>query len=327
MQHLAAINRLIGQPNGAERHYLDLLVAAGSFHSTFQDPSNAVFPNPHQADELRPILSALSNTSSMEADLEVLLSKVLKILLRKEANRKGMGRLGMQMLVSALERQTRCQTLAAAELGNVVINTCYNGDANVRIFIECNGLPPLFVLLRSRDVNITQSVLGALQGICYVPYGRQFVRENFGTVQLMAHHLSSPDPDIRARAIGCLHNLSADAVSLTLLREAGCLPPVVEMLKDSSPELCRAAAGIIQNTAREEGARLILEKEGATSLLLNLLTSSDVECQASSVGAILNMVGPSLNQEQMTELRRALSDGIVMGAINSCLFDPTPLPP
>ena len=63
----------------------------------------------------------------------------------------------------------------------------------------------------------------------------------------MAHHLSSPDEDVVARAIGCLHNLSADAVSLSLLREVGCLPRVVNLLKDPSPELCRAAASIIQN--------------------------------------------------------------------------------
>lgn len=95
----------------------------------------------------------------------------------------------------------------------------------------------------------------------------------------MALQLESPNPDVRARSVGCVHNLSADAVSLGLLREAGCLPAVVALLRDPSPELCRAAAGIVQNTAREEAARQLLEAAGATALLLDLLTSSDVECQ------------------------------------------------
>jgi HEAT repeat protein len=98
-------------------------------------------------------------------------------------------------------------------------------------------------------------------------------------VKIIAQQLASPDVDVRARSVGCVHNLSADAASLGLLREAGCLPAVVALLRDSSPELCRAAAGIVQNTAREEAARLILEEAGAVALLLDLLTSSDVECQ------------------------------------------------
>lgn len=220
---------------------------------------------------------------------------MLKILLRKEVNRRGLGRMGVQLLVGALERQAAAASAspAAAELGNVVINTCYNGDSNVRTLIECNGLPPLLQLLRARDLDVVQSVLGALQGICFVPFGRQHVRADFEvcacggcmcvcvrivlccvmsclsspnplfftfpplptiahcppqTLQIMAYHLSSPDADVRARSVGCLHNLSADAVSLSLLRQAGCLPPVVALLRDPSPELCRAAAGIVQNT-------------------------------------------------------------------------------
>lgn len=98
----------------------------------------------------------------------------------------------------------------------------------------------------------------------------------------MSFYLSSADPDIRARSLGCLHNLSADPSSLSLLREAGCLPPVVALLRDPRRELCRAAAGIVQNMAREEGAREVLQQEGATALLLDLLTCADVECQVSA---------------------------------------------
>jgi hypothetical protein len=103
----------------------------------------------------------------------------VKILLRKESNRRGLGRLGMQLLAGALERQALNRTAAAAELGNVVINACYDGEVNVRSFIECNGLPSLLQLLRTRDKDLLQSILGALQGICFVPFGRQHVRQDF----------------------------------------------------------------------------------------------------------------------------------------------------
>lgn len=88
------------------------------------------------------------------------------------------------------------------------------------------------------------------------------------TVQLMAHHLSSPDPDVRARSVGCLHNLSADAVSLSLLREAGCLSPVVALLRDPSPELCRAAAGIVQNTVSKSTLASLLCHITVTAITL-----------------------------------------------------------
>lgn len=213
MQHLAAINRLLGQPDGAERHVVQLLLEAQSFHAHFHQPNSTATTAAQHSDEMRPILSSLS--APMATDLEVqpdflyylflsetysiititptfplplkiILSKVLKILLRKEANRRSMGRMGLQLLTAALERQARTPTAAAAELGNVVINACYNGDSNVRTLIECSGLSPLLMLLRTRDVDTIQSMLGALQGICFVPFGRQHVRADFevGYVEL-----------------------------------------------------------------------------------------------------------------------------------------------
>jgi hypothetical protein len=138
----------------------------------------------------------------------------------------------------------------------------------------------------------------------------------------MAHHMTSPDPDVRARAVGCVHNLSADALSLPLLLLAGCVPAVISLLLDPGPEVCRAAAGICQNLGREARCRAELQQGGATPRLLDLLVCSDVECQTAAVGALLNVLGPSLSPDKLPALRQALTDGIVMGVVNSCLFDP-----
>lgn len=36
----------------------------------------------------------------------------------------------------------------------------------------------------------------------------------------------------------------------------------------------------------------------------------------------MNILGPSLNEDGMTQLRKALSDGVVLGIVKSCVFDP-----
>jgi hypothetical protein len=72
MQHLAALNRLIAQPGGADRHSAALLDEARAFHAHFHSPAQAPFPS-QQADELRPLLAALAASPPMAADLEVVL--------------------------------------------------------------------------------------------------------------------------------------------------------------------------------------------------------------------------------------------------------------
>ena len=84
---------------------------------------------------------------------------------------------------------------------------------------------------------------------------------------------------VRTRAVGCLHNLSTDNVSLLIIREAGCLPALVSCLRDGSSDICHAAAGALQNMSRENASRELLAQSDAVPLLTDLLLSSDVRCQ------------------------------------------------
>jgi vesicle coat complex subunit len=102
---------------------------------------------------------------------------------------------------------------------------------------------------------------------------------------MIADFLASPDELVRARAAGCVHNISADPVSLAILRETGCIPHLLSLLRDHSPEVCQAAAGSLQNLSREAASREIIIEADATPLLLDLLFSADVKCQ---VGRIWN---------------------------------------
>lgn len=91
--------------------------------------------------------------------------------------------------------------------------------------------------------------------------------------------LNSTDEIIRARAVGCIHNISADSVSISMLREANSIPSLIQMLREHSPEICQAAAGTLQNLSREVTARNLILAGNATPLLLDLLFSNDPKCQ------------------------------------------------
>jgi hypothetical protein len=177
------------------------------FNECYLNPSVQIGSD--SADEMRPIFSAFSE--EMPVELEIQTAKMIKVLLRKQSNRSNIGKYGLNAVIKvmfiytfvfdkfilracyymfkinellinlnvlyskALVRQSHKRTLAASEIGNAVLNTCYNGE-NVNLFIESGGVGPLLDLLRTRDPAILASTLGAIQGICYVPVGRQQIK-------------------------------------------------------------------------------------------------------------------------------------------------------
>lgn len=174
MDNLSEINRWLSQPDGIRRNYDVLMEAMREFlvrnkNSGFQSEPDK------EPDEMRPLLASIS--LDMSTDMEMMVAKITKILLRAPTNRRALGRAGLAVLVQWLHRQTHTRTIAAGEIANVILNACYNGE-NVSIFVEVGGVGPLCILLRSRDVNVVASALGALQGICYVPVGRYAVRQD-----------------------------------------------------------------------------------------------------------------------------------------------------
>ena len=93
--------------------------------------------------------------------------------------------------------------------------------------------------------------------------------------------LSSEDQTVRARAVGVVHNLSVDIISINPIIETQCLPALICLLRDSSTEICRAAAGTIQNLSRDIAARSVIVNSGALEYLSDLLFASDITCQVS----------------------------------------------
>jgi len=174
MNCLLLINRLLSQPDAAIRNKDAIVDEMRKFTEAFADPRQSMDNGNNNIDELRPLLQLIRD--SISTDLEILTARVIKILLRKPENRARMGKQGVLCIVRALTRQLTEITSSAAEIGNVVLNTCYNGD-NVQFFLDECGLPPLIHLLLSQDMNVIASALGALQGICFVTNGRYAIRK------------------------------------------------------------------------------------------------------------------------------------------------------
>ena len=222
-----------------------------------------------------------------------------------------------------LKRQKEQKGLSCGEICSALLNTCYE-PSNVKMFIDEGGLGPILQLLHSvRDTSILVKILGALQGICHVPTGRQRMLGEGDSIRRVVTLMRSDDHVVRARASGVIHNISIDTQSIHIIRDLNVIQVSIELLKDFSVEVCQAVAGTIQNMSRETFSRaLILEQEQTViQNLFDLVVSNDVNCQVASMGALLNLLSPTLDEEGKIKLREILSNGVVLGALKSSIFE------
>ena len=179
----------------------------------------------------------------------------------------------------------------------------------------------------SRDVDVQASAAGALQSICFQYCGRSAAKEAH-VISALVPLMCSEHNNVRDRAIGCVHNLSSDSLSIRELREMGAIPNLVDLLACSSPQSCTAAAGTIQNISREPLSRTVLMEEHhprVVESLSSLLFGSDVQGQACAAGALLNLIGPDLegaeNKDARSSFKKLLSESIAMGTVWQSVFE------
>jgi hypothetical protein len=98
-------------------------------------------------------------------------------------------------------------------------------------------------------------------------------------LQQITTFLAHEDLAVRARAVGVIHNLSVDAVSIAPIADTHCVPTLINLMRDPSADVCRAAAGTIQNLSRDVEARKAIMDAGALEYLSDLLFASDITCQ------------------------------------------------
>lgn len=95
--------------------------------------------------------------------------------------------------------------------------------------------------------------------------------------------MSDDNTTVRMRSVGVIHNLSVDIISINLIMETNCILALIELLRDSSADICRAAAGTIQNLSRDTIAKKCIVDAGAIDYLSDLLFASDIACQVINI--------------------------------------------
>lgn len=187
MDVLSLINGLLNQPNTFQRNLEQLVTLSQKFIS-YHEGRESIVGDVSLSDELRPVLATIGDQSAIiPIEMDLILATVLKILLRKSANRLSLGKAGMTAIIRSLNRINREKnSLALAEMCNVILNTCYDG-INVQFLIELDGVALLFKMLKTRDNEIIRSALGALQGLCYESRGRQSVWQEAKVLNYFAY--------------------------------------------------------------------------------------------------------------------------------------------
>ena len=179
-----------------------------------ETPGTSANYKSREEDDLLPLLELVG---SVVDDHKLLSSALtcLKILSRKQQNRRAVVLEGFERLASCADFVANVPTLAA-ECANVVLNFCYE-KRNVGLFLSCRGVDLLDRYLESKDAGVQASTAGALQSVSFHEEGRRQVRERGGLLPKIVGLLGSSDPKVKARAVGALHNLSSDPSTIHVI--------------------------------------------------------------------------------------------------------------
>ena len=278
----------------------------------FVDANEDARASPNLRDERRDELGGITSLLTDgdlpgDQDLALLALKTLKILSRKEDNRRRFGRELCRAVVRLALTHPRASHAITAEGANVVLNACYEKE-NVEYVLECGGVEPLVrrVADTGETLRCRSAAAGAVQSVCFQAAGRRRVRDCDGVAALVAlmkelDRLSNVTDDdervmCRARVVGALHNVSADDDAIRLIRASDGVPHLVRSLSDDDDGVCGSAAGATQNVSRERAARALFRRGGAVHALTKLLARGrDPATQARAAGALLNILGPDLD--------------------------------
>eukprot|EP00636_Phaeomonas_parva_P003682 CAMPEP_0118869782 /NCGR_PEP_ID=MMETSP1163-20130328/13002_1 /TAXON_ID=124430 /ORGANISM="Phaeomonas parva, Strain CCMP2877" /LENGTH=266 /DNA_ID=CAMNT_0006804713 /DNA_START=196 /DNA_END=993 /DNA_ORIENTATION=+ len=196
-------------------------------------------PREDVPEDLAPIIHSLSSERTWtHRDLCPLMLKALRILLRKDLNRRTkVAEAAAPMLIQLMEI-TR-DPAVAKECVSCFINLFYRTEL-IMPALRRHVLRPLQRFISGTDRDLLLGALGVLQCICYTKGGRGFVCANAPDVApTLVQHLgegvaSTYEDDvtlqIKRRAMETLHNLSTDGRAIAIMREAGIIPPLVSLL-------------------------------------------------------------------------------------------------
>ena len=296
----------------------------------FVDANEGARASPNLRDERRDELGGITSLLTDadlpgDQDLALLALKTLKILSRKEDNRRRFGRELCRAVVRLALTHPRASHAVTAEGANVVLNACYEKE-NVEYVLECGGVEPLVrrVADTGESWRCRSAAAGAVQSVCFQAPGRCRVRDCDGVAALVAlmkeldrreggtRDSSFTDDErsmCRARVVGALHNVSADDDAIRLVRLSDGVPHLVRALGSDDDVVVNSAAGATQNVSRERASRALFRRGGAVEALTKLLARGcDPATQARAAGALLNILGPDLDDGHSKSGEKARAD-------------------
>lgn len=266
------------------------------------------------------LLRADALACAEHAELALLALRALKVLSRKQTNRRALGERGIAAVLRHLREPSSLQV--AAEGANVLLNACYEAD-NVDSVLRLGGVPAVVAALGGAPTPAADALgqavqansAGAIQSICYQERGRRAVRE-CGAVGALVGLLASQSVKVRTRAAGAVHNLSSDAEAIRAVRKKGGIPLLIHLLEAPQPQIAASAAGALQNVSREVASRKLIREGGAVPPLMGLLLGDEMQAQVCAAGALLNILGPeagaNVNHPQRNALGRLISQTMTM---------------
>ncbi|QDZ24965.1 ARM repeat domain-containing protein [Chloropicon primus] len=287
------------------------------------EPSTSSNYKSEEEDDLGPLMELVGSVID-DHDLMSSALTCLKILSRKQRNRRAIVLTGFKHLASCADFVRNVPTLAA-ECANVLLNFCYERQ-NVGLFLSCGGVKVLETYLESEDRGVQANAAGALQSVSYHEEGRKELLASEGLLPRIVNLLASQEPKVRARAVGALHNLSSEPGTIRIIRNESGIEQLVELLRDENGAVAGSAAGALQNVSREVASRNIIRESAAVEHLADLLCSQHVQCQVCAAGALMNILGPEISSHTHSKPRRAfsklISQCLTLGIIYNSILDP-----
>lgn len=181
-----------------------------------------------------------------------------------------------------------------------------------------SGIVPLMArLLKSCHLDIVIPVMGTIQK-CASQEKFQLAITTEGMVADIVKHLNSPNIELQQEGSNALFKCSSDPKTRTLVREAGGLEPLVNIIRDKSlrdnkPLLIGATGAVWMCAASDENVRE-LDRLNAVAFLVDLLGDDSDEVLSNVTGAISECVRFQNNRDI---LRRANGLPALVSLLNS----------
>ncbi|KAF0972655.1 hypothetical protein FDP41_008904 [Naegleria fowleri] len=214
-------------------------------------------------------------------------------------------------------------TELASEGSNVLLNICFEAR-NVSSLSSTSCVPALVDLLSQHDnKQVLVAALGALHSISFKDVGKKMIVET-NAIEKLCPLLKEKNKKVKKKAIGTIHNLSSELCVVQIINNLQQIPSIIDLLEDTNPSIASSAAGCLQNLSRDDRARDVIQKNEGPARLTNLIFSTDNTMgQVSSIGALVNILGPDAQQDEMKKkaLKKILSMCLLVGQLKSLSSD------